>query len=92
VIDGYVDSRRRFDLLILRKGAMMVCGAGKCVNASRPGTYVLVKRNGNVATGRWGGSLRALIKKHMYRIFPAANKASTNAVLREFDQAFRYIR
>ncbi len=92
VIDGYIDSRRRFDLLILRKGAMVVCGAGKCVNASRPGTYVLVKMNGNVATGKWAGSLKALIKKHMYKIFPGANKASTNAVLREFDNSFRYIR
>jgi len=91
-IDGYVDSRRRFDLLILRKGAMVVCGAGKCVSANRPGTYVLVKMNGNVATGRWGGSLRPLIKKHMYQIFPAQNKASTNRVLRDFDLAFRSIR
>ncbi len=92
IIDGYVDSRRRFDLIILRKGAMRVCGAGKCISANRPGTYVLVKMNGNVATGRWGGSLKTLIKKHMYKIFPAANKASTNTVLREFDLSFGTLR
>lgn len=92
VIDGYVDPRRRFDLLILRRGAMQVCGPSRCVNASRPGTYVLVKSNGNVATGRWTGALQPLIRKHMYGLYPGVNSLAARAAVRDFNTSFRTIR
>ncbi len=92
MIDGFVDRRRRFDLLVLRKGAMRVCGPRRCVNASRPGTYVLVKMNGNVATGAWKGSLKPLITKHMYAIFPGKNTAAIRGVVQDFNSSFKTLR
>ena len=92
MIDGYLDRRHRFDLIILRRGAMTVCAPARCLSTSRPGSYVLVKSNGNIAKGNWHGSLRPLIGKHMYKYFPARNIAAINAVMQDFNHSYRSLR
>jgi hypothetical protein len=91
-IDGYIERRHRFDLIILRRGGMTVCAPSHCLSTNRPGTYILVKANGNIATGHWHGKLQPLFGKHMYKFFPARKPAIIKAVLRDFRQTFGSLR